>query len=285
LIHSVIIDFPLTASEKFINKTANQTKLFAFNSQNQNRMKNLKILIGIITTQLLLHSCATKQNIQEEIPVITTVPGVTSTGLEIEFVKGDKHNHPSFAIWVEDMEGNYIETLFVTQFVGTGKYRFSTIEPGKWKNDMGEARRPASLPYWSHKRNIKAEDGLYIPSVKNPVPDAITGATPKGNFNLETGTKIKPGEKFRVLLEINQPWDSNETWSNDKFPGDLDYFGSLQPALVYAVTIDPKCPEKEFYLNPVGHSHPSGKDGNLYTDLTTLTTAKKIAQKIVVRLK
>lgn len=245
-------------------------------------LKNISVIVAAL---FLMQACATKQNVQEEFPVITTTPGEVSTGLEIEFLKGEKHNHPSFAVWVEDLEGNYIETLYVTQFVGTGQYRYANVGPGQWKNEQGEARRPASLPYWSHKRNVKAEDGLYIPSKTKPVPDAITGATPVGNFRLETGTKIKPGEKFRLMMEINQPWDSNETWSNDKFPGDLDYFGSLQPSLVYAVTVDPKSEMKEFYMNPVGHGHPSGKDGNLNTDLNSLTTAKKIAEKIIVRLK
>lgn len=248
-------------------------------------MSYFKTSLLIIATVFLFQRCATKQQVREETRVVITSPGITNTRLEIEFSKGPEHNHPSFAVWVEDMEGNYIETLFVTQFVGTGKYRFGTIEPGKWKNDEGEARRPASLPYWAHKRNIKAEDGLYIPSVKNPVADAITGATPKGNFRMETGSKVEPEKKFRILFETNQPWDSNDHWTNMLYPGNFDYLGSLQPALVYAVTIDLASPEKEFYLNPIGHSHPLGKNGTLFTDLSTLTTAKKIASKIIVRLK
>jgi hypothetical protein len=35
-------------------------------------------------------------------------------------------------------------------------------------------------------------------------------------------------------------------------------------------------------LNPVGHSHYSGKDGELYDDLNTLSTALKIADRITV---
>jgi hypothetical protein len=54
---------------------------------------------------------------------------------------------------------------------------------------------------------------------------------------------------------------------------------------VYAVTVDLNSSEKEYFLNPVGHSHPSGKNGKLYTNLTTITTAKNIAERIVVRVK
>ena len=97
---------------------------------------------------------------------------------------------------------------------------------------------------------------------------------------MKTGTKQTGKEKYRILFEVNQPWDSNDFWTNDKYPEDLDYKTSLQPALVYAVTIDPDSEEKEYYLNPIGHSQFSGNDGKLYTDLTTVTTAREIFQKV-----
>jgi len=41
----------------------------------------------------------------------------------------------------------------------------------------------------------------------------------------------------------------------------------------------------EYYvLNPIGHSHYSGLDGPLYTDLTSITNALTIFSKIEVRL-
>lgn len=242
----------------------------------------MKFIYTLLLVVVLL-SCATNKNISDEKVVISSTPEKIHTSLDLEFTKGKAHNHPSFAIWIEDLEGNYVETLFVTRFVASGTFDHGEIEPGKWKNEPGEVRRPATLPYWAHKRNIQAEDGLYIPSTKTAVPDAISGATPLGNFNLKTGTKIQNG-KFRVLMEINQAWDSNKFWSNNKFQGDRDYFGSLQPALVYAVTINLNDPEKQYFLNPIGHSHYSGKDGKLYTDLSTITTAKEIAEKILVSL-
>jgi polyphosphate kinase len=40
-----------------------------------------------------------------------------------------------------------------------------------------------------------------------------------------------------------------------------------------------------YTLNPIGHGHYAGKDGKLYTDLSTFTTALQIATeiKVVVR--
>lgn len=234
---------------------------------------------------LLMAGCASPRGMDTEKVIIRTAPENAAVQLEIEFQKGKAFNHPSFAIWVEDMEGNYIETLYVSGYVAKGRFRYGELAPGKWKNEPGDVRRPATLPYWAHQRNIKAPDGLYIPSHETEVPDALTSATPHGDFLLETATSINAGRKFRLLLEINQAWDANEFWTNNKFPGDMNYLGSLQPALVYAVTIEPEKKEKEYHLNPIGHSHPLGADGELYTDLSTFTTAKEIAHKVIVRFR
>ena len=242
--------------------------------------KYLKLMIIIFLT-----ACVSQRGVDSEKIVLKTLPENPANHLEIEFLKGDKFNHPSFAIWTEDLSGNYIETLYVTNYVAKGRFGHGEKEPGKWTDQPGEIRRPATLPYWSHKRGIKAPDGLYIPSPETAVPDAFTSATPLSNFILQTATSVSGDKKFRVLMEINQAWDSNRYWSNNKYPADINYFGSLQPALVYAVTVDPSLKNNEYHLNPIGHSHPAGKTGQLFTDITTLTTAKDIAYKIIVRLK
>lgn len=239
----------------------------------------------IILTGIFLFSCVSQKIGETESIDITTNKDGHGNQLTLEFIKGPAHNNPSMAVWVEDMEGNYLETLYVTMYVATGQYGHGEIKPGQWSSQPGTARRPATLPYWAHKRGIMASDGLYVPSPENPVPDALTSATPPGNFKLNTFLTENKSGKFRILLEINQAWDSNKYWTNDKFPGDLNYFGSLQPSLVYSGTIDPAEDPVAVYLNPIGHGHPSGADGRLFTDLTTFTTAKEIIHSVNVRIK
>ncbi len=231
-----------------------------------------------------LSSCIAQQSPEKERIVLSTNIQGKGNAFIIDFVKGKEFNHPCFAIWVEDMEGIYLETLLVTRYVAKGVYGHGQIAPGKWDNKPGPVRRPATLPYWAHKRNIKAEDGLFIPSPENPVPDGITTATPAGSFRLNTSLSVKKSGKIRVLLEINQAWDSNNYWYNGKFPDDIDYYGSLQPSLVYAGTIDLSEPDSPVFLNPIGHGHPSGKDGRLYTDLTSFTSAREIIYSVNVSL-
>ena len=238
--------------------------------------------IILIAISFLLAGCASKQKLTSENETITTTPEIINTKLEFNLTKGKYHNHPTFAMWIEDLDSNYIETLYVTQYFAKGVFGHGETEQGKWKNEPGEVRRPAALPYWSHKRNIKASDGLFAPSPETAVPDALTGATPKGNFNLKTGTKVSGDKEFRVLFEINQPWDSNDFWTNNKFPDDFNYQTSLQPALVYEVIIKPEITKTRYILKPIGHSHPSGANGNIFTDLSTITTASDIFSKIEV---
>lgn len=206
----------------------------------------------------------------------------TGQQLEVTFSKGPAHNHPTFAIWLEDANGTYVQTLFVTRAIGQGVFNYGDKSGGKWK--PGEVRRPAALPYWSHKRNVKAEDGLFVPSPKNPVPDAYSGATPKGNFILQTRPDKPLTGKLKVMLEINQTWDWNQYWTNSLYPDDFNYKTSCQPAIVYEGTIDMNSPGTEVELLPIGHSHYSGKDGSLDADLSTITTALQILKKVSVKV-
>ncbi|MFA6403060.1 MAG: hypothetical protein WCX31_15770 [Salinivirgaceae bacterium] len=219
-----------------------------------------------------------------EIESIKTNIDGKGTGLEFNLTIGKEHNHPTFAIWLEDMQGNYIQELYVTKSIASGIFAHGQKVPGVWSNEPGEVRLSAALPYFLHKRGIKAPDGTYLPTPANPIPDAYTGATPLASFKLESKSDTTLPTKFRIIVEVNQPWDWNEYWNNTIYIDDTNYKTSCQPALVYAVTVDLKNPMEYYVLNPIGHSHYSGHDGKLFTDLTSITTALQIFSKIEVSL-
>lgn len=244
---------------------------------NKPEMKYLKFLIPLILT-----ACVTGRIAENDIIEVVTNANGSGNKYLIEVVKGPEHNHPSMVIWTEDLEGNYIETLFITRYVGTGTFAHGALNAGKWSSQPGTARRPASLPYWAHQRGVKAPDGLYIPSSDAPMPDAVTSATPKGSYRLRTALSELQNGKFRILMEVNQPWDSNKYYTNSLYPGDSNYLTSLQPSIVYAVTVDPDNNEP-LYLNPIGHGDPNGSSGKLYTDLTQITTAREIIYSISIQ--
>ena len=149
----------------------------------------------------------------------------------------------------------------------------------------GEIQRPASLPFWAHNRGIKNEYGTYMPTPRQPEVDAYTGATPQASFILNIITEKPLVGKYKIMLELNQSWDWNDYWHNAKFPDDKEYKTSSQPALVYSVDIDTTKPGLEYTMIPLGHSHYSGKDGSLTTDLKTITTALGIAKRIIIKIK
>lgn len=244
-----------------------------------------KLFLIMLVASILLVSCQQKKIAEATNSVFQTNKGETGTALEIKFLSGKYHNHPTFSFWVEDLEGNYIETFYVTQYLAKGIYGHGSLGIGQWDSKPGPAERPSTLPYWLHKQKVTNDGKLILPTPDSPVPDAITGATPPGDFVLETVIKNPLPQKFRLMMEINQTWDWNEFWNNSLYPDEFDYKISCQPALVYSVIVDRNQPDKDFYLNPIGHSHYSGKNGELFTDISTLTTAKEIVNKVCVRIK
>jgi len=225
-------------------------------------------ILGLSTLQAQPGQIETKKD-AEGIPV------------KVMFEKGETHNHPLLVIWLQDKEGNYIETLYVARSIATSKYKFGKAEKGVWQ--AGVHRRPAALPYWAHNRGKMAPDSLFIPHPDNPMPDAITGPTPKSNFTLKSVLPKNIETPFYVLLEINQPWDWNEHWTNARFPNDKEYKTSAQPAVVYRAKVT-SLEQAEISMKLAGRSHHSGKDGKLYKDTETLTTAKNIVKSVKVIL-
>jgi hypothetical protein len=243
-------------------------------------MKNRAYLLVIIS---MLAACKSGK-VQEE-PIITEFTANASGSgpvISFEFRKGPSYNHPSFVLWAEDMQGKFIQTLFITKAVGTSVYEHGKASSGHW--EPGEIRRPASLPYWSHRRGIKSPDGLYVPSLENPVSDTYTGATPAGDFRIRARFDKDPPEKFRIYFEVNQTWDWNEFWTNNMYPDDDEYKTSCQPALVYMCELDFENPRTEYSMRVIGHSHYSGQSGELYTDLSTITTALEIASSLTIQV-
>jgi hypothetical protein len=232
----------------------------------------------------LLPSClVSKQENEKPVMILTNTDG-KGFQFELEFFKGKAHSYPLMAVWLEDIHGTYIQTLFVAQSVGKGEFNHADVSTGKWTS--GPLQRPATLPYWAHKYNSKAQQPDVFPSVNRPVPDVYTGATPKHNFTLFSKSDLPINQPFRVLFEINQFFDFNDFWTNNKFPDDKDYLTSGQPAIIFAsdAIYTDKLP-LTFTLRPIGHSHHSGKDGGIYISLETISSAKQIVSEINVTVR
>ncbi len=243
-------------------------------------MKNYLYILPLV---MLLFSCTTSKVPVNETPDhLSSNPAGEGPKLEIEMTRGVAFNHPLMAIWVENESGEFLQTLYVAESIGKGIFQHGDASKGFWM--PGEILRPAALPRWSHQRGIRTEDGLYLPTPQNPVADAYTGPTPGKSFILHTRLNEAVTGGFRVLFEINQTWDWNEYWTNNKYPDDDEYKTSCQPALVYAVEIDMNNDQTSYTMKPIGHSHYSGKTGELFTDLSTITTALEIVEELIISI-
>ena len=242
----------------------------------------------IIILAAVLASCSSKPSatrLAQRQTVKDVVTNESGRGQEIEvgFYGGPSLYYPLMAVWLEDADGKYIQTLFVPKAIATGVFKYGSDASGKWVE--AAKRAPQTLPYWSHKRGIRGTDGIYMPDTSSPVADAYSGATPTTSFLLKARADNPLPAKFRVMFEVNQNWDWNEYWTNDRFPGDKNYLFNAQPAVVYEGTVDMSLLKDRYLLRPVGHSHPTGATGELFSDLGTITTALQIADSVVVRIK
>jgi hypothetical protein len=247
----------------------------------------MRILYLFIPGLLLLVSCQTKQISQQKNSKTDSIAMNTNfigNEFEFSFTAGTAHNHPSFALWIEDANGNFIQTLFVTKSVASGIFGHAQGPDGTWKPTPGEGYRPAALPFWSH-RQTETKTIQSSPSTQNSMPDALTGATPKADFKLSTRSKTIVNQPYKIFFEINQPWDWNEYWNNSKYPDDKDYMTSCQPSIVYSVTIDNNNAGSEYFLHPIGHGNYAGKDGKLYSDLSSITSALHLVENVKITTK
>jgi hypothetical protein len=217
------------------------------------------------------------------------------TKLSIDLRKGPYWRWPTYAIWLEDSAGNYIQTLYVTHKLGRNDFDVKVIKNEKGEDvfikepeTKSERERPEALPVWSHLFGKKSEKGNFVPSGGNILPDAYTGATLTDNFLLHAKSEKTLPDKVKVKFEINHSFDWNEYYSEDRFPDDPVYSGSGrvgQPSLVYETLIDLESPEKYYVLKVIGRGHHSGQSGELYSDLSNMTTALELVDRVIVEVK
>lgn len=184
---------------------------------------------------------------------------------------------PQIAIWLESEDGVFYETIFITERSGLSNWRKYPFAK--------DVRRPAALPVWSHMRGVAQDDGVYMPTIENPVADAVTGATPASgfrlNYNLPAG-----GDNYRIYVEVNNSWDYNDYYTEEllEVPENSHSEKSFsgQPSLVYSATIS-ESNSGTITLELQGHGDPLGVSGSIYSDISKLDTALEIIESVIIQ--
>ncbi len=240
-------------------------------------MKRIILPIIATTATLLTISCKPTGNSRTELIIqeLETTPFKSGITASITVIGGVEYKYPIMAIWAENMNGEFIGTLYASKSIATGIFRYGVYDKGKWL--PGERNRPAALPRWKHK--VETNTTLNTQNV-----DGFSGATPSTSFTLKTLLPKEPSA-VKFYIEVNKPWDFNSYWHNKRFPDDEEYATSGQPALIYEATVDTNSNDSIFAFKPIGHSHPSGKTDEIFNDISTFTSALKIIDKAWIKIK
>ena len=124
-----------------------------------------------------------------------------------------RRNPPQMAIWIESPEGAYLATVYVTRRIASQSWRMA-----------GGNRRREALPHWCHRHGVRYADGLYLPTREEPLPDAVSGATPRGGFEARFVRDTAWG-RFVVKVEVNHSTDFNDTWPRSAREGEAGWTG------------------------------------------------------------
>ena len=157
---------------------------------------------------------------------------------------------PQIAVWVEDSDGTYVGTLFVTKKASGNKW----IGSPKYG-------RPESLPDW-----YRAKGQNPAVKISKDDLDATTSATPKKGIVISKDLELEKGKTYVFKCQANQSFDYNEYYTKKNSGVDG------QPAVLYAGEMIPDGTEKEIKLEFSGSREK-------------LTTADKIIERIYVVVK
>lgn len=165
---------------------------------------------------------------------------------------------PQIAFWIESEDGSFKKTIYITK-------RFAKqIWNGFY--DKNKTFREYALPLWCKRfKEI-------LPTYNKPLSDSVTMASPKSDSTFEF---LIPEDKVVILfLEVNNSFDYN-----DSYPEDQSYNG--QPSLIYTAKIPVSFKGKiELKL-----TYKTDFNGNVFTDLNNITTAKDILKRVEVEIK
>ena len=175
---------------------------------------------------------------------------------------------PQIAVWLKRADGSYVADLFVTEKAG--------------KSAWGKVRRPEALPVWSHDRGVRYPDGLFMPTKADPLPDAVSGATPKpkkGGDRIELTLALPadlPAGDYLVAVEVNSSFDFNAAYPETK----ENVNG--QPSVVYGVPFVWGASPAAGTAALLGTGHPAGADGAVRPGSAGLDSALRIVEEITL---
>jgi hypothetical protein len=184
----------------------------------------MKKLLLSIAAALLLCACSGSS--------APTTPPPPRVEVSFDFVEQSGYATNQFAVWVEDIEGNLIQTLYATRLTANGGYK----------------DRPDALSLWVEKSGLATMEKADV--------DALTGATPKeGSLTYYWDcADVEPG-LYIVFVEGSLRWKNSVLYTGAiQVGGDSTHLEAL-PQFTYegsddADALSPNAPENAM-IGPV----------------------------------
>ena len=211
--------------------------------------------------------------------ILLSFEGAFAKEISVKVTPGEhwkEKREPQVAVWLEDEDGNYIRTLYVTERAGHKSWIFGPKEG-----------RPESLPVWygaskdgsaSDKESASPATASASSTPSAPLSrelDAVTGATPKSALTLSAQIEDRA---CIIKAEFNNSFDYNDFYTK-KSSG-----VNGQPSVVYSSKIPADLAAgQEITLEFEGTGSLSGENGEINKRAENLTTAKKIVKSVTVR--
>ena len=100
-------------------------------------MKYYTTFFIAVISVFALNNCKTNENTGESI-VVAQDPNLSGTSpqIVISLNKGKSFNHPTFVIWEEDMDRNYMRTLYITKSYASGIFGHEMVGDSIWLNKV-----------------------------------------------------------------------------------------------------------------------------------------------------
>lgn len=234
--------------------------------------------------------------------------------LSVEFKAGPAFHWPQYAIWLETLDGEFVQPVYVTQKLAENNFanRVSTRDKDTVFTDNPFERpgftmkqafelvvepetrsdrfRSESLPVFLHQLAGKDNQAANSPNISSKISrlvDGYSGPTMMNNFIYKSGIEQKLSGAYKLRLEVNQSFDFNQYYSSDRFPEDAIYSGSgysAQPSVIYEAEINFDKPNKLFVMELIGRGHHSGQDGKVHVDLSGMTSALQLVDRVLVEV-
>ena len=157
-------------------------------------LKTRKLILTVAAVVIILSLSACKNENGRNDEPLSFEAGMLTVTFDFERQSGSASNQ--YAVWIEDMDGSYINTLYATRWTAGGGYK----------------TRPDSIALWVEKSGIASMPDYYV--------DAVSGATPKSsgsqsytwNLNDINGDAVPPGE-YRIFVEGTLRWKNYVLYS------------------------------------------------------------------------